>query len=92
MNDFDEIVAPSNMRAALVRAGVTTRYPEARRTRMRLGGILIDYVQIHPRDLTVGTRVIVRDHRDARVHVIRHVVELHDARTPDAPGRPVQVP
>lgn len=65
---------------------IETRYPAARRTRMRIGGFLIDYVQIRPRDLTVGARVIVPHHRDARTHVIRHVVELHDAGSPDALG------
>lgn len=54
---------------------VSTRYPAARRTRMRIGGILIDYVQIRPRDLTVGARVIVRE---GKRHVVRHVVELWD--------------
>lgn len=81
MSDFDEIVAPLRARTTL--AGVQTRYPDARRTRMRIGEILLDYVQIRPRDLTIGTRVIVRERKR---HVVRHVVELYDARTPDPMG------
>lgn len=52
--------------------------------RMRLAsGVLIDYVEIRPRDLTVGDRVIVRV---GRRFVVQHVLELRDVGSKDHLG------